>query len=98
MKEIFESHTVADLKREISSTNIRGYSKLKKKEIVELMMKHKEKFHHMELSYNFLDKKKKKDDNEKMKSNFEKTMANMKANGAKTREARVKDKKPKRKY
>ena len=52
----------------------------------------------MELSYNFLDKKKKKDDNEKMKSNFEKTMANMKERGPRTRMDRVKDKKPKRKY
>lgn len=40
MKDVFESHTVAYLKKEISNFKniIKGYSKLKKTEIVELML------------------------------------------------------------
>ena len=48
-KEILNSHSVGTLKKEISKTNIKGYSKMKKAEIVELMLKSKEKFMHIEM-------------------------------------------------
>ena len=47
MKEILNSHPVANLKKEISKTNIKNYSKLKKAELVALMMKHKDRFDHI---------------------------------------------------
>tara|TARA_R110000772_G_C13138573_1_gene423724 strand:+ start:110 stop:718 length:609 start_codon:yes stop_codon:yes gene_type:complete len=46
-KEILNSHPVSTLKKEIAKTNVKGYSKMKKAEVVELMMKHKEKFGHI---------------------------------------------------
>jgi len=46
-REILETYSVSELKREISKTNIKGYSRLKKYEIVELMYENKEKFHHL---------------------------------------------------
>jgi len=45
--EILNSHKVAALKKEISKTNIKGYSKMKKNEIVALMMTHKTRFSHI---------------------------------------------------
>ena len=49
-REILNSHPVSTLKKEISKTNIKGYSKMKKAEIVELMMKNKERFGHIKLA------------------------------------------------
>ncbi len=48
-KEILESHPVTVLKKEISKTNIKGYSKMKKSEIVSLMLKpeHSKRFSHI---------------------------------------------------
>ena len=46
-KEILNSHPVGTLKKEIAKTNIKGYSKMKKAELVDLMMKNKEKFGHI---------------------------------------------------
>ena len=46
-REILNSHPVGNLRKEISKTNIKGYSKMKKAEIVELMMKNKERFSHI---------------------------------------------------
>jgi len=48
-KEILESHPVSVLKKEISKTNIKGYSKMKKTEIVSLMLKpeHSKRFSHI---------------------------------------------------
>jgi len=49
-KEILESHTVTFLKKEISESNIKGYSKkMKKHEIVALMLKpeHSKRFNHI---------------------------------------------------
>ena len=43
-KAIFESHPVGNLKKAISKTNIKGYSKMKKPELVALMLKNKERF------------------------------------------------------
>tara|TARA_R110001606_G_scaffold335417_1_gene483379 strand:- start:299 stop:1162 length:864 start_codon:yes stop_codon:yes gene_type:complete len=45
--EILNSHAVTTLKKEISKTNIKGYSKMKKPEIVALMMKNKDRFGHI---------------------------------------------------
>jgi len=50
MKDIFESHPVAVLKQEISKTNIKGYSKMKKAEVIELMMKNKDKFSYIKMA------------------------------------------------
>lgn len=46
-REILNSHPISTLKKEISKTNIKGYSKMKKDEVVELMMKNKERFGHI---------------------------------------------------
>ena len=48
-KEILNSYSVVELRKEVSKTNIKGYSKMKKSEVVELMMKpnNKPKFHHI---------------------------------------------------
>jgi hypothetical protein len=45
-KEILASHPVTTLKKEISKTNIKGYSKMKKAQVIELMLKeeHVDKF------------------------------------------------------
>lgn len=46
-REILNSHPVGNLKKEIAKTNIRGYSKMKKSELVDVMMKNKERFGHI---------------------------------------------------
>ena len=48
--EILNSHPVSTLKKEISKANIKGYSKMKKPELVKLMLKNKEKFHHIKMN------------------------------------------------
>lgn len=48
-KEILQSHPISVLKKEISKTNIRGYSKMKKSEVVDLMMKNKDRFGHIRM-------------------------------------------------
>ena len=54
MKDIFESHSVKTLKGEISKynklTKVAGYSKMKKKDLVDLMLKNKEKFKHIKMN------------------------------------------------
>ena len=50
MKDILNSHPVSVLKKEISKTNIKGYSKLKKAELVSLMVKNKSQFSHIKLA------------------------------------------------
>lgn len=50
MRAIFNSHPVATLKKEISKTNIKGYSKMKKSQIVDLMMKNQERFKHIKMA------------------------------------------------
>jgi len=58
-KKILESHPASVLKKEISMTNIKGYSKLKKAELVDLMMKpeHKDRFSHIEMARPKISKK-----------------------------------------
>lgn len=46
-RDILNSHSVTALKKEIAKTNIKGYSKMKKSEVVSLMLKHKDRFHHI---------------------------------------------------
>lgn len=60
-REILESHPVSVLKKEISATNIKGYSKMKKSEVIDLMLKkeHREKFSHIEKAGPRLSKKEK---------------------------------------
>ena len=50
MKDIFESHPVSVLKKEISKTNIKGYSKMKKSAVIELMLKNKDRFTHIKMA------------------------------------------------
>jgi hypothetical protein len=50
MREILNSHSVSNLKKEISKTNIKGYSKMKKADIVNLMLKHQQRFSHIKHS------------------------------------------------
>ena len=45
--EILNSHAVSTLKKEISKHNIKGYSKMKKADIIKLMIHHKDKFGHV---------------------------------------------------
>lgn len=59
-REILESHSAATLKKEISKTNIKGYSKMKKAELVDLMLKHKDRFHHIKMAEKVVQKKAKK--------------------------------------
>ena len=49
--EILKSHTLGELRKEVSKSNIKRYSKLKKADLIDLMMKaeHKDFFHHMKL-------------------------------------------------
>ena len=49
--EILKSHNLKELRSEVSKTNIKKYSKLKKADLIDLMMKseHKDLFHHMQL-------------------------------------------------
>ena len=49
MKDILNSYSVSELKKEISKTNIKGYSKMKKSEVIELMMKYKERFSYLKM-------------------------------------------------
>ena len=53
MKSIFESHSVKQLRAEVSKvakeTNIRGYSKMTKPKLIDLMLEHMNKFTHMKL-------------------------------------------------
>ena len=50
MREIFLSHSVTTLKKEISKTNIKGYSTMKKAQIVDLMVKNQARFSHIKLN------------------------------------------------
>ena len=49
MKDILNSYSTPELKKEISKTNIKGYSKMKKADIIELMIKHMDKFSHLKM-------------------------------------------------
>ena len=45
--EVFNSHSVSTLKKEISKHNIKGYSKMRKADIIKLMIFHKDMFGHI---------------------------------------------------
>ena len=49
MKEILMSHPISTLRKEISNQNIKGYSKLKKAELVALMLKTPQRFKHIKM-------------------------------------------------
>ena len=51
-REILASHPITTLRKEIAKTNIKGYSKMKKAEVIDLMMKdgNKDKFHHIKMA------------------------------------------------
>ncbi len=65
MRDTLNSHPVSTLKKEIAKSNIKGYSKMKKSEIVDLMMENKDKFIHI-----MLNKKKEKEPTKKDDSNL----------------------------
>ena len=48
LKSRLESHSLSTLKKEISKTNVKGYSKMKKAEVVALMLKHSDRFNHIQ--------------------------------------------------
>lgn len=62
-RKILKSHPVSVLKKEISKTNIRGYSKMKKPELIDLMMKpeHADRFAHIQIAPSRVEKKAQKD-------------------------------------
>lgn len=47
LKNVLQKMKVADLKKEISKTNIRGYSKLRKDEIIKMMLEYESRFMHL---------------------------------------------------
>ena len=47
-REILNSHPATTLRKEISKTNIKGYSKMKKEQLVDVMMENKNRFSHIE--------------------------------------------------
>ena len=49
-REILNSHSATTLKKEIGKTNIKGYSKMKKSELVNLMIKTPERFSHIKMN------------------------------------------------
>lgn len=74
MEAILKSHPVATLKKEISKTNVKGFSKLKKAEVVELMLKHKTKFAHIKFNSDKKYELKVKEDKRRQKKNFERAL------------------------
>ena len=50
MRDILNSHSASALRKEIAKTNIKGYTKMNKSELVNVMMKHKERFSHLKHS------------------------------------------------
>lgn len=62
-RKILKSHPASVLKKEISKTNIKGYSKMKKPELIDLMMKpeHADRFAHIEIAPSRVEKKAQKE-------------------------------------
>ena len=62
-RKILNSHPVSVLKKEISKTNIKGYSKMKKPELMDLMTKpeHADRFAHIEMAPSRAEKKAQKE-------------------------------------
>jgi predicted ATP-dependent protease len=48
-KLTLRSYSTKELKKEISATNIKGYSKMRREELIEFMVKHQERFKHLTL-------------------------------------------------
>ena len=74
MESILKSHPVATLKKEISKTNVKGYSKMRKAEVVELMVKHKEKFGHIKFNDEQNIRNIRKKEKEDMKKTFRRVL------------------------
>ena len=45
--EILKTYSVTELRKEVGKARMKNYSKLKKSEVIDLMLKNKEKFHHL---------------------------------------------------
>ena len=91
-REILKSHPISTLKKEISKTNIKGYSKMKKDEIVELMMKNKERFGHIKMAEKKKQVSKKDPKVQKIAKDFEKAISKGKVVAERVR--KTKDVKP----
>jgi len=74
MEAILKSHPVATLKKEISKTNVKGYSKMRKAEVVSLMLKHKEKFSYIEFNDEQNIRNIRKKEKEDMKKTFRRVL------------------------
>ena len=74
MEAILRSHPVARLKKEISKTNVKGYSKMRKAEVVSLMLKHKEKFSYIEFNDEQNIRNIRKKEKEDMKKTFQRVL------------------------
>ena len=59
-EKILNSYTIRQLKKEISKTNIKGYSKMKRAELHAIIMKNKERFSHLKEQEKKMGKVKKK--------------------------------------
>ena len=46
-EKILNSYTIRQLKKEISKTNIKGYSKMKRAELHAIIVKNKQRFSHL---------------------------------------------------
>ena len=91
-REILNSHPISTLKKEISKTNIKGYSKMKKDEVVELMMKNKERFGHIKKAEKRKPISKKDPKVQKIAKDFEKAIS--KGKDVAERVRKTKDVKP----
>lgn len=85
--DILNSHSVATLKKEISKTNVKGYSKMKKNEVIELMMKTPERFAHITMK----GKQPRKKAEPKKKTGFKTKIPESPKPKVKTKERRAKE-------
>jgi len=93
MKDILNSHPVAILKQEISKTNIKGYSKMKKAEVIELMMKNEDKFSYIKMAEKKERKKPEKKPEKKIKlKSVKKPDKKIKLKSVKKQEKKIKTK------
>ncbi len=49
MREIFESHPLKSLRKEVAKTNIKGFSTMKKADLVNVMLRNVERFRYMKM-------------------------------------------------
>ena len=72
MRVLLNRYTLKVLKKEISKNNIKNYSKLRKKELIDLIIKNKSKFTHLMKKEKYVEKKKPEIKKPEVKSKKEK--------------------------